>query len=116
MPYVASLIVWVIIAVGMWKVFEKAGKPGWAGIVPIYNLLIILEIVGKPTWWIFLFFIPVVGLVVLILVCIAFAEKFGKEAGFGVGLALLGIVFFPILGFGDAQYIGAASASAPPVQ
>ena len=116
MQFIASLIVLAIIIVGMCKVFTKAGKPGWAAIVPIYNIIIMLEIAGKPMWWFILFLIPIANLVVAILVGIAVAEKFGKEAGFGVGLALLGFVFYPILGFGDAQYQGAASASAPPVQ
>ncbi len=89
---------------GVWKTFEKAGKPGWAAIVPIYNLIVLLEISGKPLWWIVLFFIPCVSIVAAILVCIEIAKKFGKEAGFGLGLAFLGFIFFPILGFGDAKY------------
>ena len=68
----------------------------------------LLEIAGKPIWWILLLFIPVVNLVISILVCIAVAQKFGKSSGFGVGLALLGFVFYPILGFGDAKYQGGA--------
>ena len=116
MQLIASLIVWVLIIAGMWKVFTKAGKPGWAAIVPIYNIIIMLEIAGKPMWWVILFFVPIANLIAAILVGIAIAEKFGKGSGFGVGLGLLGCVFYPILGFGDAQYIGAASASAPPVQ
>lgn len=68
-----------------------------------------LEIAGKPIWWIILFFVPVVSLVISILMCLAIAERFGKSAGFGVGLALLGFIFFPILGFGDAQYQGGAA-------
>ena len=79
---------------------------GWAAIIPIYNLIVLLQIAGKPLWWFFLFLIPIVNLVMAILVCIAVAEKFGKGAGFGVGLALLGFIFFPILGFGSAQYQG----------
>jgi len=97
----------VAIIAGVWKVFTKAGKPGWAAIIPIYNLIVILEIAGKPIWWIVLFLIPVVNLIMAILVGIAMAEKFGKRAGFGVGLALLGFIFYPILGFGDAKYQGA---------
>ena len=105
-------IIWLVCVVaaiaGMWKTFEKAGKPGWAAIVPIYNIIIMLEIAGKPIWWIILFFIPIANIIVMILAMIAFAARFGKGAGFGVGLALLGFVFFPILGFGDAQYTGGA--------
>ncbi|MCK5050875.1 MAG: signal peptidase I [Candidatus Cloacimonetes bacterium] len=111
------IIIWLVIVVFMlfvmWRVFEKAGKPGWAAIIPIYNTLVLLDIAGKPWWWIFVFLlgaIPIVGyilvLVVMILIYYSFAANFGKGVGFTVGLVLLPIVFFPILAFGDAQYIG----------
>ncbi len=100
------LAVMVLIIVGMWKVFVKAGKPGWACLIPIYNVIVMLEIAGKPLWWIILLFIPFVNFVVLILVAIAIAEKFGQGVGFGIGLAFLPMIFYPILGFGDAQYRG----------
>jgi predicted Zn finger-like uncharacterized protein len=101
--YLAML---AVVFAGMWKTFEKMGKPGWAGIVPIYNLIIILEVVRKPLWWIALFLIPFANIVFAILVFIDLAKCFGKEAGFGVGLGLLPFVFFPILGFGSARFIG----------
>ena len=110
MGFIITLIYLAIIIgviAGMWKVFTKAGKPGWAAIVPIYNLIVLLEIVGKPLWWVILFFIPIVGIVIAILVCIELAKAFGKSTGFGIGLALLGFIFIPMLGFGDAQYQGA---------
>lgn len=101
-------IVWLVFAVlviaGIWKVFEKAGQPGWAAIIPIYNMIVLLQIVGKPLWWFLLFFIPLVNIVVAFIVAIALAQKFGKDTAFGIGLALLGFIFYPILGFGDAQY------------
>ncbi len=100
------LAVMVLVIAGMWKVFAKAGKPGWACLSPSYKLIVLLEIAGKELWWIILFFIPVVNFVILILVSIAVAEKFGKGAGFGLGLAFLPMIFFPVLGFGDAQYQG----------
>lgn len=99
-----QLAVIVVVIVGFWQVFVKAGKPGWACLIPIYNIIVLLEIVGKPIWWIVLFFIPLVGLVMAFLVNIALAERFGKGAGFGVGLTLLPFIFFPILGFGNAGY------------
>src|SRR5438046_9545255 len=102
------MIVWLVVLVaviaGMWKMFEKAGKPGWAAIVPIYNVIVLLEIAGRPIWWIILFFIPFVSIVMAIIVGIDVAKAFGKGTGFGVGLGLLGFVFYPILGFGDAQF------------
>src|SRR6266545_4236027 len=98
------------IMVAMWKVFTKAGQPGWASIIPIYNLYIWCKIVGRPWWWILLMLIPFVNFIILIILCIDTAKSFGKGAGFGIGLALLGIIFWPILGFGSAQYQGAAAA------
>jgi hypothetical protein len=104
-----ELVIIVAVIAGVWKTFVKAGKPGWAAIIPIYNVIVVLQIAGKPLWWIILLLIPLVNLVIGILVSIAVAEKFGKGAGFGVGLALLGFIFYPILGFGDAQYQGEKS-------
>ena len=98
------LVVMVVIVASLWKVFTKAGEPGWAAIVPIYNVIVMLKIAGKPLWWFILLLIPFVNFVVLILVMISLAEKFGKSTGFGLGLAFLGIIFFPMLGFGDARY------------
>lgn len=96
----------VLIIVSLWKIFTKAGEPGWAAIVPIYNAIVLLKIAGKPWWWLLLFIIPFVNLVIGILVMISLAKNFGKGGGFGVGLALLGFIFFPILAFGDARYQG----------
>ena len=88
-----------------WKLFDKAGKPGWAALVPIYNMVVFLQIVGKPVWWIVLMFIPVVSFVIAIMLSISLAERFGKGTGFGIGIALLGFVFVPMLAFGDAEYL-----------
>ena len=96
--------------VAMWKVFAKAGQPGWPSIIPIYNLYIWCKIVGRPAWWIILMLIPFVNIIVAIVLCIDVAKSFGKAAGFGIGLVFLGIIFLPILGFGSAQYQGAAAA------
>lgn len=96
----------VVVIASIWKVFTKAGKPGWAAIVPIYNIVVLLEITGKPLWWIVLLLIPFVSLIIAILLCVSLAKCFGKGAGFGLGLALLGFIFFPMLGFGDAKYLG----------
>jgi hypothetical protein len=98
--------VFLVVIAGVWKTFVKAGEPGWASIIPIYNIIVTLKIAGKPLWWILLCLIPFVNIIVFILVFIDFAKNFGKGAGFGLGLAFLGFIFFPILGFGDAKYIG----------
>jgi hypothetical protein len=88
----------------MWKIFVKAGKPGWAAIVPIYNLIVILEIAGKPIWWFILLLIPFVNIIVLIMVLISFARNFGKGVGFAIGMLILPFIFYPMLAFGDATY------------
>ncbi len=106
---VVYLLIGLVVVAGMWKVFSKAGKPGWAVLVPIYNIIVLLDIAGKPAWWFVLFLIPIVNAVVAILVSLAIAERFGKGAGFGIGLAFLGFIFYPILGFGSATYRGAAA-------
>jgi hypothetical protein len=99
-----ALIVLMIVA--GWKIFEKAGQPGWAAIIPIYNIIVMLKIVGKPLWWLIMFIIPGVNLVFAIWTLNMLSKSFGKDEGFTVGLLLLGIVFYPILGFGDARYLG----------
>ena len=96
----------IFLIVCQWKVYVKAGKPGWASLIPIYNIVVLLEIVRKPIWWLVLMLIPVVNVVIAILIMIELAKVFGKDGGFTVGLILLPIVFYPILAFGDAQYIG----------
>jgi phosphoglycerol transferase MdoB-like AlkP superfamily enzyme len=102
--WLIGLLLGIFVLVALWKVYQKAGKPGWAAIVPIYNILVLLEIVGKPWWWLLLMLIPFVNIVIMILVYLELAKVFGKGAGFGVGLILLPYIFVAILGFGDAQY------------
>lgn len=101
--YVAVIVFSILV---QWKLFTKAGKPGWASIVPIYNILVLLEIVGKPWWYLLLMFVPVVNIVILIMVMIDLAKVFGKDGGFAVGLIFLSIIFMAILAFGQAKYIG----------
>lgn len=99
-----GLLVAIVLIASVWKVFSKAGEPGWAAIIPIYNTIVLLKIAGKPVWWILLMLIPLVNFIVLIVVMISLAERFGKGAGFGLGLALLPFIFYPLLGFGSATY------------
>lgn len=97
-----GLIVALFFVACFWVIYGKAGKPGWAAIIPIYNLIVWLEITGRPIWWIILFFIPLVNLIMYI----DLAKSFGKSEAFGCGMILLPVVFFPLLAFGDAQYVG----------
>jgi hypothetical protein len=103
-----ELVFVVATIAGLWKVFAKAGQPGWASIIPIYNAVVMLQIAKKPVWWIILFLIPIVNLVIGILVAIEIAKRFNQGAGFGVGMAFLPFIFYPMLGFGSATYQGSA--------
>ncbi len=100
-----SLIIAIIVIAGMWKIFVKAGEPGWAAIIPFYNLYILCKITAKPVWWmIFLLLCPIVNVIMGIIITVALAKSFGKGIGFAIGMILLPFVFYPILGFGEATY------------
>lgn len=107
-PFVSflSFAVSVFILVCMWKIFVKAGEPGWAAIIPFYNTYVLFKITWGSGWKWLLLLIPLVNVVIYILTMIKLAKAFGKSSGYGVGLALLGIVFTPMLAFGDAEYLG----------
>ena len=95
---------------GFWKMFVKAGQPGWAAIIPIYNSYIMCKIAGRPGWWVILLLIPYLNLIFWIIILLDLAKSFGKGIGFAVGMILLSFIFIPILGFGDAEYQGPAAA------
>ena len=99
-----ELAIIVIIIAGLWKVFTKAGQPGWAAIIPIYNLYVLCKVGGKPWWWFILCCIPFVGVIFYFILLLEVAQRFGKGIGFSVGLLFLPFIFFPILGFGNATY------------
>ena len=108
-------IAFVILAIaGMWKTFTKAGQPGWACLVPIYNYVVMCEIARKPTWWlIMILIVPIANIIFIFKLMIAIAEKFGKGTGFGVGMVFLSPIFFAILGLGGAQYQGTKPGTPP---
>lgn len=108
--WIIYFAVLILMIAGMWKVFSKAGQPGWAAIIPIYNLYVMCKVAGRPGWWVILMLIPLVNFIIIIILLIDIAKRFGKGGGFAVGLIFLPFIFWPILGFGSAQYQGAASA------
>jgi hypothetical protein len=109
MLIVLLIAVAVLMIASIWKVYEKAGQPGWAAIIPIYNLYIITKIIGKPGYWTVLMLIPIVNYIFLIWSYNLISKKFGKDVGFTLGLIFLSFIFWPILGFGDAKYEGASN-------
>ncbi len=104
--WIVCLVVVIFEIASHWRVYEKAGKPGWASIIPIYNAYVLLQIVGRPWWWLLLMLIPVVNFVVSIIVIFDLAKSFGKGVGFALGIIFLAFIFIPVLAWGDAQYQG----------
>ncbi len=126
--FIAVIVILVLLGVALsifyiaceWIVYAKAGKPGWAVLIPIYNFIVMLQIIGKPWWWLLLMLIPIVNVVFAIIITHRLSLSFGKDVGFTLGLIFLGFIFWPILAFGSAKYLGpggtppAAPVAAPP--
>jgi ABC-type sulfate transport system permease subunit len=107
---IIELVIALVMLIAMWKVFVKAGKPGWAILIPFYNAYVFLKIAGKPGWWLILLLVPGLNIIFGIIALAAFAQNFGKGAGFIAGLIFLPFIFYPILAFSEAHYIGAGDA------
>lgn len=103
-----SIVLLAVVIAGAWKTFEKAGEPGWAAIIPLYNLWVMVRI-SDNAWWFALLFVPLVQLIAVIKVSLDIAREFGQGILFGVGLWLIPIVFWPLLGFGDYRYRGGST-------
>ncbi|PKR81750.1 signal peptidase I [Brumimicrobium salinarum] len=99
----------VLMIASLWTIYSKAGKPGWAAIIPIYNIVVLLEIVGRPIWWIILMLIPIVNIIVSIIVYNDLSKAFGKDVGYTIGIIFLPFIFLPMLAFGDAKYKNAVT-------
>ncbi len=104
LPLIIILVITVLDLAGWWMTFTKAGQRGWTSIIPILNIFVLLKIVKRPLWWFILFIIPIVSFIVWIIIALDLAKKFGKGAGFAIGLIFLPFIFFPVLGFGSATY------------
>ncbi len=109
----------VVVIVGVWKTFAKAGQPGWAVLVPIYNIIVLLRVAGLPWYWVFAPFvaiIPILGWIAYIVWIVwihhRISTRFGQGVGFTIGLTLLGPIFWLILGFGSSKYVAEQPAQA----
>jgi len=110
---IVYLAIVVLYVAATWVIFSKAGKPGWAAIIPIYSTIVLLQVVGRPVWWIILFLIPIVNIVFGIITINDLSKSFGHGVGYTLGLIFLGIIFFPILAFGGSQYVGPRGVRQP---
>jgi hypothetical protein len=98
-------IIWIVLVVaGLWKMFVKAGQPGWGAIIPFYNIYLMIKVAGRPGWWLILYFIPFVNIVIQLIVSVDIAKNFGHGAGYGVLLWLFAPIMYLVLGFGGDQY------------
>lgn len=104
--FIAILVIITIAA--QWRIYEKAGKPGWAAIIPIYNIIVLMEIIGKPWWWLLLILFPPTAFIFAIWSANLLSKSFGQGVGFTIGLLLVGIIFYPMLAFGNYEYKGPA--------
>lgn len=106
------LAIMAITIASLWVLYAKAGKPGWAAIVPIYNSIVMIEIVGKPMIWILWLLIPCTAPVFGIWLINLFVKSFGKSEGYTVGVIFLPFIFLPMLAFGNNPYLGPTAAEA----
>ncbi len=104
----------IVVIIAYWKIFTKAGEEGWKCIIPIYNIIILLKIVGRPWWWLLLMLIPFVNFIILIIVMNDLSKSFGHGLGFTLGLIFLSFIFYLILGFGGSKYVGPGGVAAAP--
>lgn len=107
---IAALAVAIVSIIAQWKIFTKAGKPGWAAIIPFYNMYTLFEVAGMNGWMFLLMLLPIVNIVIMIMLYVNLAKSFSKSTGFAVGLIFLNFIFMLILGFGSDQYVGNKNA------
>lgn len=103
---IIGIVVALVMIAGMWKMFSKAGEPGWASIIPFYNAYVLFKITWGSGIKFLLLLIPIANIVVVIMTQIKLAKAFGKSTGFAVGLILLSPIFYVILGFDSSEYQG----------
>jgi Family of unknown function (DUF5684) len=103
-----ELIAAVMSVMVMWTIYERAGQPGWASLVPIYNMIVLMNVAGRPAWWFLLMGIPIVNLVIWFMICMDLAVAFDRGIPFAAGLFLVPFVFFPLMAFGEPDYVGPA--------
>jgi ABC-type sulfate transport system permease subunit len=109
-----GLAVLVLLVASLWKIFTKAGKPGWAAIVPFYNAIVLLQIVGRPVWWFVMLFVPFVNVIFAIIVAHDTSKSFGKGVGTTLLLILLPFIGYPMLAWGDAEYVVPSAGGSSP--
>jgi hypothetical protein len=101
---IIEIAVIVLVIAGLWATLNKAGRPGWGAIIPIFNLYLIIKMAGRPGWWLILYLIPIVNIIIALIVAIDVSQNFGHGAGYGILLWIFPWLMYLVLGFGGAQY------------
>lgn len=103
---VIALVLVVLVIAAVWRIFAKAGEPGWKALIPFYNLYIEYKLFWGNGWLFLLTCIPIVNVVVGIMLCHKMSKAFGHGVGFTLGLIFLPYIFMVILGFNGDEYQG----------
>ncbi len=110
---VISVLVFLLILFATWRIFSKAGRPGWYALIPIFNVYVMLQIVKKPTWLTLLFFIPYVQLIPQIIISIELGKAFGKSSAFSAIFILILPLGYFIIAFDDSKYLYGVNSNPP---
>jgi hypothetical protein len=112
--FAISLALGAIMIISMWRLYTKAGRPGWASIVPFYNQIVMIKIIGRPLWWFAMMFVPFANIVFSVMIMLEFVKSYGKDTWFGVASLFFPYVIFPIMAFDkNIRYVGPAGLQPP---
>ena len=104
MPYITLILIVVFSYAGLWGIFKKAGRPGWASIIPVYSDIVLLQMADRPIWWLFLLFLPFVNIIFNIVIWLDILRAFRKPQWHIILAVFLPFLYFPYLGFSDSEY------------
>jgi hypothetical protein len=110
-PMIFMAIIGILMIIASWRIYQKAGKPGWACLIPIYNIIVFLQIINKPLWWFLMFIIPFVNIIFLIMASVEFLKRFGKPTWHILLVLFFSAIYIPVLAFGKAQYKAEGAAA-----
>lgn len=106
-----SVVITAATLAGIWQIFVKAGYPGWKSLIPLYNVILWLQMIGRPWWYLAALFFPGTNIILWLIIAFGTARSFGRNVFFALGVTFLPFIFIPIIGFGSATYIGGMGPS-----
>ena len=108
------LLIQIVHFVGTWKLYEKAGRKSWEAVIPVYNAIVLMKIINRPTWYTFLLFVPVINLIMFPVVWVETLRSFGKNSTLDtfLGIVTFGLYLYYINYTQDVTYIKDRSLTA----